>query len=193
MSDVDFDKYEQSHGTPSDQLDQKEDYNEKEALMARADKLGISYSNNIGLETLRKRIEAKLDEADKAEEEEVKHTASPLQEKRKEALQLVRVNITSMENTKNNLSGEIFTVSNNVIGTVKRYIPFGQDWHIERIFLDTLREKQFQRFTSVNTTNGSVRRAMLVPAYAIQELPPLTEKELEELRKSQMARNSIEK
>lgn len=192
MSDVDFDKYEQSHGTPSDQLDQKEEYNEKEALMARADKLGISYSNNIGLETLRKRIEAKLDEADKAEEE-VKHTPSPLQEKRKEALQLVRVNITSMENTKNNLSGEIFTVSNNVIGTVKRYIPFGQDWHIERIFLDTLREKQFQRFTSVNTTNGSVRRAMLVPAYAIQELPPLTEKELDELRKSQMARNSIEK
>lgn len=192
MSDVDFDKYEQSHGTPSDQLDQKEEYNEKEALMARADKLGISYSNNIGLETLRKRIEAKLDEADKAEEE-VKHTPSPLQEKRKEALQLVRVNITSMENTKNNLSGEIFTVSNNAIGTVKRYIPFGQDWHIERIFLDTLREKQFQRFTSVNTTNGSVRRAMLVPAYAIQELPPLTEKELDELRKSQMARNSIEK
>ena len=192
MSDVDFDKYEESQITPSDQLDQKESYNEKEALMARADKLGISYSNNIGLETLRKRIEAKLDEADK-EEEEVKHTASPLQKKRKEALQLVRVNITSMENTKNNLSGEIFTVSNNVIGTVKRYIPFGQDWHIERIFLDTLREKQFQRFTSVNTTNGSVRRAMLVPAYAIQELPPLTEKELDELRKSQMARNSIEK
>lgn len=187
MSDVDFDKYEESHGTPSDQLVQ----NEKEALTARADKLGISYSNNIGLETLRKRIEAKLDEADK--EEEVKHTASPLQKKRKEALQLVRVNITSMENTKNNLSGEILTVSNNVIGTLKRYIPFGQDWHIERIFLDTLREKQFQRFTSVNTTNGSVRRAMLVPAYAIQELPPLTEKELDELRKSQMARNSIEK
>ena len=189
MSDVDFDKYEETQEVP---LDQKEEYNEKEALMARADKLGISYSNNIGLETLRKRIEAKLDEADKAEEE-VKHTPSPLQKKRKEALQLVRVNITSMENTKNNLSGEIFTVSNNVIGTVKRYIPFGQDWHIERIFLDTLREKQFQRFTSVNTTNGSVRRAMLVPAYAIQELPPLTEKELDELRKSQMARNSIEK
>lgn len=194
MSDVDFDKYEEAQSTPSDLLDQKESYNEKEALMARADKLGISYSNNIGLETLRKRIEAKLDGADKAEEEEeVKHTPSPLQKKRKEALQLVRVNITSMENTKNNLSGEIFTVSNNVIGTVKRYIPFGQDWHIERIFLDTLREKQFQRFTSVNTTNGSVRRAMLVPAYAIQELPPLTEKELDELRKSQMARNSIEK
>lgn len=192
MSEVDFDKYEESHGTPSDQLDQKESYNEKEVLMSRADKLGISYSNNIGLETLRKRIEAKLDEADK-EEEEVKHTTSPLQKKRKEALQLVRVNITSMENTKNNLSGEILTVSNNVIGTIKRYIPFGQDWHIERIFLDTLREKQFQRFTSVNTTNGSVRRAMLVPAYAIQELPPLTEKELDELRKSQMARNSIEK
>lgn len=194
MSDVDFDKYEETQEVPSDQLDQKVMYNGKEVLMARADKLGISYSNNIGLETLRKRIEDKLDEADKAEEEElVKHTPSPLQKKRKEALQLIRVNITSMENTKNNLSGEIFTVSNNVIGTVKRYIPFGQDWHIERIFLDTLREKQFQRFTSVNTTNGSVRRAMLVPAYAIQELPPLTEKELDELRKSQMARNSIEK
>lgn len=169
---------------------------ERALLLQRADLLGISYSNNIGVETLRKRIEAKLDELDKEEEEqekEVKHKDTPLQKQRKEALKLIRVNITSMENTKNNLSGEIFTVSNNVVGTIKRYIPFGQDWHIEKILLDTLREKQFQRFTSVNTTNGSVRRAMLVPAYAIQELPPLTEKELEELRKSQLARNSIEK
>ena len=186
----------------------KDTQDEKEVLMQRADKLGIKYSNNIGLETLRERINAKLEEREAVVEEEeveeepkkketktaaqVKETA--VQKARKEALKLVRVNITSMENTKNNLSGEIFTVSNGVVGTIKRYIPFGVDWHIEQILLNTLKEKEFQRFGTEKTPGGqTVRRAKSVPAYAIQILPPLTEKELEDLRKSQMARQTIEK
>lgn len=181
---------------------------EKEVLMQRADKLGIKYSNNIGLETLRERINAKLEEREAVVEEEkeedkpkkkeaqtaaqIKETA--VQKARKEALKLVRVNITSMENTKNNLSGEIFTVSNGVVGTIKRYIPFGVDWHVEQILLNTLKEKEFQRFGTEKTPSGqTVRRAKSVPAYAIQILPPLTEKELEDLRKSQLARQTIEK
>lgn len=184
----------------------KEALDEKQILMQRADKLGIKYSNNIGLETLRERINAKLEEREAVVEEEeeepkkketqtaaqVKETA--VQKARKEALKLVRVNITSMENTKNNLSGEIFTVSNGVVGTIKRYVPFGVDWHIEQILLNTLKEKEFQRFGTEKTPSGqTVRRAKSVPAYAIQILPPLTEKELEDLRKSQMARQTIEK
>ena len=180
---------------------------EKEVLMQRADKLGIKYSNNIGLETLRERINAKLEEREAVVEEEkeedkpkkkeaqtaaqIKETA--VQKARKEALKLVRVNITSMENTKNNLSGEIFTVSNGV-ASVKRYVPFGVDWHIEQMLLNTLKEKEFQRFGTEKTPSGqTVRRAKSVPAYAIQILPPLTEKELEDLRKSQLARQTIEK
>lgn len=178
---------------------------EKEVLMQRADKLGIKYSNNIGLETLRERIDAKLEEREAVIEEEeeesnkketqtakqVKETA--VQKARKEALKLVRVNITSMENTKNNLSGEIFTVSNG-IASVKRYVPFGIDWHIEQMLLNTLKEKEFQRFGTEKTPSGqTVRRAKSVPAYAIQILPPLTKEELEDLRKSQLARQSIEK
>lgn len=184
----------------------KDTQDEKEVLMQRADKLGIKYSNNIGLETLRERINAKLEEREAVVEEEedkpkkkeaqtaaqVKETA--VQKARKEALKLVRVNITSMENTKNNLSGEIFTVSNGVVGTIKRYVPFGVDWHIEQMLLNTLKEKEFQRFGTEKTPSGqTVRRAKSVPAYAIQILPPLTEKELEDLRKSQMARQTIEK
>lgn len=185
----------------------KDTQDEKEVLMQRADKLGIKYSNNIGLETLRERINAKLEEREAVVEEEeeeqpkkketktaaqVKETA--VQKARKEALKLVRVNITSMENTKNNLSGEIFTVSNAVVGTIKRYVPFGVDWHIEQILLNTLKEKEFQRFGTEKTPGGqTVRRAKSVPAYAIQILPPLTEKELEDLRKSQLARQTIEK
>ena len=170
--------------------------------MQRADKLGIKYSNNIGLETLRERVNAKLEEAseeiseesEKAETKKSSGKETAIQKARKEALKLVRVNITSMENTKNNLSGEIFTVSNSVIGTVKRYIPFGVDWHIEQIILNTLKEKEFQRFGSEKTPSGqTVRRAKSVPAYAIQILPLLTGAELEDLRKSQLARQTIEK
>jgi hypothetical protein len=166
---------------------------ERATLMARADKLGISYSNNIGVETLRNRINEKLDELDQASEAAVLKEDSTL-EARKAATKLIRVNITSMENTKNNMSGEIITVSNNVVGTIKRYIPYGEDWHVESIILDTLRDKMFQAFRTERNRDGSeTRRGYSARAYGIQVLEPLTKQELADLKASQLARNSIEK
>lgn len=173
--------------------DLKNSVDERATLLQRADQLGLSYSNNIGLETLRNRINDKLEEINHADE--ITLTKQNKDELAiQEATKLIRVNITSMDNIKNNLSGEIFTVSNNVVGTIKRYVPFGVDWHIPSILLDTLRDKQFQAFRTERNKDGSeTRRGFLARAYAIQELPPLSEKELENLKASQMARNSIEK
>lgn len=183
MSNVELEKDE----------DLKDVVDERATLMARADKLGISYSNNIGVETLRNRINDKIDELDQAAETSLIETDKNMAA-RKEATKLIRVNITSMENTKNNMSGEIITVSNNVVGTIKRYIPYGEDWHVESIILDTLRDKMFQAFRTERNRDGSeTRRGYSARAYGIQVLEPLTKEELAELKASQLARNSIEK
>ena len=180
------------------QLDKNQDHvmedaaNERSVLTKRADLLGISYSNNIGLETLRQRIEEKLESANAVEATQTQD--DKMSKAKKDATRLVRVNISSMESIKNNLFGEIITVSNNVIGTVKRFFPFGVDWHVESIILDTLRDKEYQAFRNERHKDGSeTRKGYLAKAYGIQELPPLTQTELDLLKARQMARNSIEK
>lgn len=45
---------------------------------------------------------------------------------------------------------------------------------------------------TIPATRESGAESRLVTAYAIQELPPLTEQELKNLAKAQQARNSIE-
>ena len=169
---------------------------EREVLIKRAATLGITHSNNIGLETLRSRINAKLEQAEEEEEDKAQKEDKnkEIVRQRQEATKLIRVIITSMDNMKNELSGEVYTVSNNVVGTVKRFIPFNVEWHIESILLDTLREKKMQKFYDEVLPNGDkIRKGRLTPAYGVQVLEPLNELQLKELAQSQLARNTIGK
>lgn len=196
MTDSNFNKYEQSHGTASEQKSQSIVTDEREVLLKRAATLGITHSNNIGLETLRSRINAKLEQAEEEEEDKAQKEDKnkAIVKQRQEATKLIRVIITSMDNMKNELSGEVYTVSNNVVGTIKRFIPFNVEWHVESILLDTLREKKMQKFYDEVLPNGDkIRKGRLAPAYGIQVLEPLNELQLKELAQSQLARNTIGK
>lgn len=172
---------------------------ELDILKKRADMLGVKYSPNIGIETLRERVKA-AQEGNKEEsdntstkEENKKEKAKTLSDIRKEALKKVRVRITLMNQRKNNLPGEIFTVSNDVIGTVKRFIPFDpaayeNGYHVEQCILNQVKTKKYlyikeERHRGVSNSTGS-----FVPEFAIEYLPPLTPKELQELRAQQAAK-----
>lgn len=163
----------------------KKETSEKEVLMQRAKKLGMEVSPNIGLETLRNRINEKIEKDMSPEEKDLQlHT-----QKRNEALKLIRVNVNPIEPLKTHLEGEILTVSNALVGTIKRYIPFGQDWHIENIVYQALKEKKYQQFKDTKNRDGSTtRKSREATAYNIAILPPLTEEELEEMRKIQLSR-----
>ena len=114
-------------------------------LKERAKQMGISFSNNISLETLRKRIADKMEGKDEPEvnplagdSEIAAITAAPkkLDAKQnalalrklmhREQMKLVRVRITNMDPKKKDLPGEIWTVANEYLGNVRKMIPYGE-------------------------------------------------------------------
>lgn len=101
--------------------------------------------------------------------------------------ELIRARITCMNPNKKDWPGEVISVGSRKHGTFKKFIPFdGQPYHIPRIIYDYLCERECSVFYNVrDRRNGTVRRAKLIKEFAIDVLPPLSPKELEDLRRKQ--------
>lgn len=173
------------------------------SLKKQADRLGVAYKSNTSIATLQKAISEKLNEpiggedSPEAETTEVKLTkpkGKTADDYYNEAMKLVRVIITPMESTKaTNLESELFCAGNGVVGTVKRTIPFGEEWHVEQILLNSIKEKKYQMFMSKKNAQGAViTTAKLVPAYSISILEPLSQEELDKLAEMQIRTRSLE-
>ena len=168
---------------------------ELENLKSRAEKLGVKFHPSISAEKLREKIKAHQTdgegEAGEAEPKAEDTTENPSLKKlrlKREALKLVRVRITCMNPAKKEWEGEIITVANNAVGTVKRYVPFNTEdgWHVEHILLEQLRQRQCQIFVTEKDSRGNkVRKGKLIREFAIEVLEPLTEEELAELAQRQ--------
>lgn len=118
---------------------------------------------------------------------------------KREALKLIRVRITCMNPAKKEWEGEIFTVGNATIGTVKKFIPFNAEegWHIPSIMLEMLRERKCQIFVTKKTAGPkagavSVREGKLIREFAIEVLPPLTDAEMADLAQRQAMSGAIQ-
>lgn len=171
---------------------------ELENLKIRAEKLGVKFHPSISADKLREKIKAAKaeDEGSVGEQPEVKTSTGTDVESsdakklrlKHEGLKLVRVRITCMNPTKKEWEGEIFTVSNNAVGTVKRYVPYNVEdgWHVEQILLNQLRERQCQIFVTEKDSRGNkIRKGKLIREFAIEVLDPLTEEERHELAQRQ--------
>lgn len=165
-------------------------------LKQRAQTLGIKFHPSIGLESLRSKVSAVLtgEDAEEAAEEPVPEAPaaeSRIQMRnrlRKEASALVRVRVTCMNPNKKEWKGEIFTASNSIVGTFRKYVQFNTEegWHVPQIILNMIKARQFQTFYTIKNERGvAVRKGKLVPEFAVEILPPLTEKELLELSRRQ--------
>lgn len=173
-------------------------YDELTTLKARADLMGISYHPSIGVDKLREKVRAALT----ADTEEAKPAASVpsetegqiRQRKIEEATRLVRIRLTCMNPLKKEWDGEIITVGNSLVGTLKKFIPFNAEdgWHVPHMMYEELRDRQFQTFfTRTNDRGNKVRDGKLVKEFAIELLPPLTAEELEELAREQAVGNRV--
>lgn len=171
---------------------------ELENLKVRADKLGVKFHPSISADKLREKIKAaqvegegEIPEKPQAKQATGTDEESPGAKKvrlKREGLKLVRVRITCMNPTKKEWEGEIFTVSNNAVGTVKRYVPYNVEdgWHVEQILLNQLRERQCQIFVTEKDSRGNkIRKGKLIREFAIEVLDPLTEEELHDLAQRQ--------
>ena len=195
----------------ADQVETNEDVNmqdELAALKERADLMKISYHPSIGLEKLREKVNKAIENSGKEAEEKEEEQAPAAQAKTKEetpaqrakrlqdqALKLVRIRLTCMNPAKKEWNGEIFSVGNNAIGTVKKFVPFNADegWHVPNIMYEMIRDRQCQVFTTVKSKHGvSVRQGKLIKEFAVEVLPDLTEKELQELARRQAIAKNVD-
>lgn len=177
---------------------------ELDALKARANLLGVKFHPSISLEKLREKVNAAVtSEGAATSEEEAKDPAEPKQEtigeKRKrlkaEALKLVRIRLTCLNPAKKEWEGEIITVGNSLIGSVKKFVPFNADdgWHVPYVIYQQLKERQCQIFYAATDTRGNkIRKGKLIKEFAIEVLPPLTKEELEELARRQAMAKAID-
>ena len=187
------------------QEDKVDVQNELDALKARANLLGVKFHPSISLEKLREKVNAAVtsDGAATSEEEEAKDSEEPKQdtigEKRKrlktDALKLVRIRLTCLNPAKKEWDGEIITVGNSLIGSVKKFVPFNADdgWHVPHVLYQQLKERQCQVFyTATDARGNKVRKGKLIKEFAIEVLPPLTKEELEELARRQAMTKAID-
>ena len=183
----------------------------KQLLMQRARTMGISFSNNISEEALAEKINAKMNGESVPKEE--KSDLNPLagdtqgavpthkktlrQRIVDEQMALVRVRITNMDPKKKDLRGEVITVANEYLGTVRKFVPFGEDtdegYHIPKCILTVLQERRFLQIREVKDRKTGITRPETgwVREFAIEILNPLTPEELKQLATAQIAAGTV--
>ena len=180
---------------------------ELDLLKQQARMMGLEFSNNIGLETLKKKIKdaTEADEQQVAEEEDPIETAQPAVRKKtlreeihEREMRLVRVRITNMDPMKAKRPGDYFTVANKYLGTVRKYIPYGEKtdngYHIPHCLYQMLKERKFAQVQvkkNPDTGHESVYTRM-VREFAIEVLDPLTPEEIKKLGTAQLASGSLD-
>lgn len=203
---------------------------ELDMLKQRARLMGLTFSNNIGVEALAKKIEEKLaedagsdtgeDDIPDAEEEDVdavdieveqakatapvtRRTTNTVQKKLtlrqhllREAKKLVRIRVTCMDPKKRDLPGEIFTVANEYIGTVRKHVPFGEatenGYHVPNCIYEMMRDRKFLQIRVIKKNGREFVSQKWVREFAIEVLPNLTETELARLATAQIAAGTVE-
>lgn len=199
---------------------------ELEQLKERATQLGLKFGPNIGVDLLRARVnavingDAELDEVNDedeefVEEETVSETVSnkPKLDKklaerfgeteeekrvrlRKDAFKLIRVRIQCMNPLKKSMQGEVFTVSNSVVGTYRKFVPYNveseEGWLVPQIMLNMIKERKFNQIRYEKKNGLQIPKAHLVKEFAIEILPQLTKEELKELAQRQALSRSVE-
>lgn len=169
-------------------------------LKKQADVLGIRYSNNIGVDTLREKVKDALadrSEQDAESQEKAKEAKQSLKEKRNEAMKLVRIRVTNMNPAKKNVPGGIYTVGSKDIGIVRKYVPYHdteEGYHVPNCIYERLKQITFKQHTTVkdrNVLGGERHESREVKEFAIEVLPPLTKEELQKLADDQKATGRV--
>ena len=183
---------------------------ELSVLKQRATMMGIQFSNNIGLETLRKKIEDKMEgraEADAAPQINPlagETTAQPVKRKTlrqklyDEQMKLVRIRVTNLDPKKKDLPGEVITVANEHLGTVRKFVPFGEvtddGYHVPYCIYRFMEKRKFLNIRIVKDRHTGVERveSNWVKEFALEVLPQLTPQQIANLKTAQIAAGSVD-
>lgn len=189
---------------------------ELDVLKDRARLMGLEFSNNIGLDTLKAKVAAKLAEADKPAakiEAAVPAQVNALtgevpeapvkkltlrQYMLQEQTKLVRLRITNLDPKKKDLPGEIFTVANESLGTIRKYVPFGEatddGYHVPFCIYTMMKARVFlniRTFKDKKNNNQIKIEQNWAREFSLEVLPPLTEDERLALAAAQAAAGGL--
>ena len=111
--------------------------------------------------------------------------------------QFVAHRCTNFGQEKKDLPGEILTVANEYLGTVRKYVPFGEatdnGYHVPYCLYEMMRDR---KFLSIKTRKGpkgqTIVEQQMVREFALEILPPLTEAELARLSAAQLSAGGVE-
>ena len=206
-----------------DEEDGDKQPSELDLLKRRADMMKIGYSNNIGVDALKAKIAAAMEgqkptsdnspQAEAAQTQQAQNgngdvnalTGTSTKPTKKlslrqhlinEKMKLVRVRITNLDPKKKDLPGEIITVANEYLGTVRKFVPFGEvtdnGYHIPQCLYDVLKERTF---VNIKVRKGSKGEEIVehqnAREFSLEVLPPLTADELAKLAASQSAAGGL--
>ncbi len=187
---------------------------ELDMLKKRATLMGLKYSNNISLDTLKARVGAVIDGkpdpipeltelnalntdgSDTAANSDVPETKQEIRARlQAECLKLVRIRIMNLDPKKKDLPGEIFTIANEYIGTIRKYIPYGEvtdnGYHVPQIIYDELKARKFLNIRTSKKAGQIHVEQNWAQEFSLDILPPLTEQELARLAASQAATRDV--
>lgn len=183
-------------------------------LKQRARMMGITFSNNIGLDSLKEKIAAvqaggsvhdKVDTLD--EVQEMIDPAAPQKSKavslrqrvRDENMRLIRLRITCLDPKKKDLPGEILTVANKYLGTVSKFVPFGEvtenGYYVPYCLYKMLKSRKFLNIRTFRDrrNNNQIRVEQgWVPEFALEILPNATKEDLNKLAAAQAAAGGLD-
>ena len=190
-------------------LDLAED--ELAMLKDRARLMGIKFSNNIGLDSLREKVNAAQAGEKAPAEIEPETKVNPLaavgpaaeapvpkvmtlrQYMVESQMKLVRLRIQNLDPKKKDLPGEVICVANEYLGTIKKYIPYGEasdeGYHVPHCIFTELEARRFQNIrTYTDKPTGQIRvESSWAREFSLEVLPPLTREELTQLASAQAA------
>lgn len=203
---------DQNDGIAKDENAEQMEKQRRQLLMSRARTMGLTFSNNISTDKLSKMISDKM-EGIQPEPEEKADALNPLegdvagekpakqktlrQQIHDKQMRLVRVRITCMDPKKKDLEGEIFTVANEYLGTVRRYIPFGEKtddgWHVPYCLYKMMEKRKFLNIRTIKDRRTGTTRVETSwsKEFAIEILPPLTPAQIQEIKTAQIAAGAV--
>lgn len=171
-----------------------------ESLKLKAQLLKIPFHPNIGIDKLREKIK-EAEEADVpalattvAANANVSDANKARLERIQAATKLVRVKVTCLNPNKREWAGELFTGQTSEVNAIKKYVPFDNEegWHVPNLLLDIIRNRKCQVFKTVKHPNGNTTaKPTMINEFAVVEMEPLNQKQINDLAKAQAAGNRI--
>lgn len=173
---------------------------ERDLLKDKADLLGLTYAQNISTTKLRDMIkkvnepEVEKDEVTPVSKTDTDATAEdPVQVARAMLTKKVRCIISCNDPAMKEWDmTPYYSFSNSAITLPKITIPLNVEWHIPYAYFIMLKDMDCRISVKGKDELGrkiTVRK--IIKKYNVQELPPLTKQELEDLRQAQIMRDGI--